>query len=359
MADIRGLIIPRSYNEYINKTDPKDIHEAVRYGTDSELSTASEQPVQNKVIAALIPAGTTSDNKLINESGIMPLIPPQATESNQLADKDYVNSTVGTNTAKYIYKTEVGGEKIPFSSIAELESYTGTVTQNDYAFVTGIDENGNIFYDRYKADETENGIVWAKEYRLNNSSFTSNQWAAINSGITASLIAELQRLTIQGIFDVLLPVNKATKVQFPVAYDMETHTVMYDTEDPNVTYNGNGITSTWVELDYDGAFFRSNGGLAQNFDGQTTPQAEGLPNISGGFFTGTPAEQLASFLTNGATGCFTTSDHSNYVLSYKSSSYGGGPARVNFSAKNSNAIYGASSHVTPTNYTIKVWLRTA
>lgn len=169
----------------------------------------------------------------------------------------------------------------------------------------------------------------------------------------------------QKAFDIAHPVyDPATGhgdiyLQFPSAYDMDTHTIQYNTATPMELYNHNGITSTWVELDFDGAFFRANGGLAQNFDGQTTPQAEGLPNISGGFFTGTPAEQLASFLTNGATGCFTTSDHSNYVLSYKSSSYGGGPAKVNFSAKNSNAIYGASSHVTPTNFTFKVWLRTA
>lgn len=356
MADIRGLIIPRSYNEYVNKSVPADIREAVRRGTDSELNTESEQPVQNKVIAEVIPAGTNTDNKLINENGIMPLIPPQATEENQLADKNFVNSTVGTNTANYIYKTEVGGEKVPFSSIAELESYSGVVTQNDYAFVTVIDENGNIFYDRYKADETENGIVWAKEYRLNNSSFTSNQWAAINSGVTASLIEELQRLTIQGTFDRFFPVNKATKVQFPVAYDMETHTVMYDTEDPNVTYNGNGLTSTWVELDFDGGFFRANGGLAENFG--AGKQAEELPNIVGHTLQRMIGWHNSTVATVGAT------TYTNVIENTcPATSAGGNAGYIGIDASRTtgtgNGVYKNNGHVTPTNYTIKVWLRVA
>ena len=69
----------------------------------------------------------------------------------------------------------------------------GTVTNNDYAFVTGIDENGNAYYDRYKADVNDGVVTWAKEYRLNNSSFTAEQWAAIQSGITAEKVAQFER----------------------------------------------------------------------------------------------------------------------------------------------------------------------
>lgn len=129
--------------------------------------------------------------------GITALIPSQASEDNKLADKEFVNSTVGTNTANYIYKTDSEGEHVPFGSVDELEAYTGTVTQNDYAFVTGIDENGNVYFDRYKAVVNDGVVSWAKEYRLNNSSFTAEQWSAINSGITEGKIAEIDEAISQ------------------------------------------------------------------------------------------------------------------------------------------------------------------
>lgn len=123
------------------------------------------------------------------------LIPNQATSENQLADKNFVNSSIGTNTAHYIYKTNEQQEKLPFTSVAELEAYSGTVTPNDYAFVTGTDSEGNVYFDRYKATVDGSTVTWAKEYRLNNSSFTTVQWAAINSGITAGIVNALTHET--------------------------------------------------------------------------------------------------------------------------------------------------------------------
>lgn len=172
MARYNGLIIPRSYNDYYSRSDPQAIRDIVALAADGELNAESKNPLQNQAIAKIVPN--------------------TASETNKLADKNFVNSTVGTNTANYIYKTESGGEKVPFSSVAELEAYTGTVTNNDYAFVTGIDENGNTYYDRYKADVNDGVVTWAKEYRLNNSSFTAEQWAAIQSGITAEKVAQFE-----------------------------------------------------------------------------------------------------------------------------------------------------------------------
>ena len=172
MARYNGLIIPRSYNDYYSRSDPQAIRDIVALAADGELNAESKNPLQNQAIAKIVPA--------------------TASETNKLADKNFVNSTVGTNTANYIYKTESGGEKVPFSSVAELEAYSGTVTNNDYAFVTGIDENGNAYYDRYKADVNDGVVTWAKEYRLNNSSFTAEQWAAIQSGITAEKVAQFE-----------------------------------------------------------------------------------------------------------------------------------------------------------------------
>lgn len=107
------------------------------------------------------------------------LIPEQATAENELADKEFVNSSVSSNTAYYISKD---GE--PFESLEELEAYTGTLTNNDYAFVVSTDASGNVVYTRYKW----NTQSWAEEFKLNNSSFTAAQWAAISSGITSLLV---------------------------------------------------------------------------------------------------------------------------------------------------------------------------
>ena len=202
MARYNGLIIPRSYNDYYSRSDPQAIRDIVALAADGELNAESKNPLQNQAIAKIVPVTASPENKLIVQSQISGLtadvetikniIPNTASETNELADKNFVNSTVGTNTANYIYKTESGGEKVPFSSVAELEAYAGIVTNNDYAFVTGIDENGNAYYDRYKADVNDGVVTWAKEYRLNNSSFTAEQWAAIQSGITADKVAQFE-----------------------------------------------------------------------------------------------------------------------------------------------------------------------
>ena len=125
-----------------------------------------------------------------NTSGITSIedkIPSQASSSNQLADKNFVNSSIATNTAYYI-----SDNGAPFASLADLEAYTGTVSNNDYAFVVGTDASGNTTYTRYKynADSSE----WAEEYVLNNSSFTAEQWATINSGITSGDVSKLTGL---------------------------------------------------------------------------------------------------------------------------------------------------------------------
>ena len=113
-----------------------------------------------------------------NISVINGKIPSQASTTNQLADKDFVNSSIATNTANFIGT---------FNSVEELEAYSGTLTKNDYAFVVTTDSAGNTLYDRYKY----NGTEWLFEYELNNSSFTANQWAAINSGITDTGVGQI------------------------------------------------------------------------------------------------------------------------------------------------------------------------
>ncbi len=111
-------------------------------------------------------------------------IPEQAAPTNKLADKDYVNSSLSTATATF---------RGTVSAASELKGLEGDL--NDYAYVEVKDETTGqvVRYDRYKysdaySEETGN---WSFEYTLNNSSFTSDQWKAITSGITEGLVKQI------------------------------------------------------------------------------------------------------------------------------------------------------------------------
>lgn len=109
-------------------------------------------------------------------TGISALIPQAATADNQLADKEFVNSSIATATATF---------KGTFESLEALKA--AEADKNDYAFWAHKDEAGNTCYDKYTYD----GSAWKFGYRLNNSSFTAAQWGAINSGITGALVTKL------------------------------------------------------------------------------------------------------------------------------------------------------------------------
>ena len=204
---------------------------------DSSVSQGSSNPVSGGAVHTAISTVQTS------VQNIEDLIPNQASDQNQLADKNFVNSSIATNTANFIGT---------FESVTDLEDYSGTVTNNDYAFVrnTIVQYNGgdfpnvtalnnydkttltngdyawvvnsedntkydlyrfdiveqswvlrntkidksqdvlNSFFNRYKATVSGSTVTWLYEYTLNNSSFTASQWATINSGLTSTSISD-------------------------------------------------------------------------------------------------------------------------------------------------------------------------
>lgn len=143
--------------------------------TETTARTTADTAIRND-LTALAGRVTAAEGDIDTIEG---KIPAQATAQNQLADKNFVNSSVATNTANFVGT---------FSSLAELEAVPNP-SNNDYGFVITTDAQGNTVYNRYKyvADDSE----WLFEYTLNNSSFTSNQWAAINSGITSGDVTKL------------------------------------------------------------------------------------------------------------------------------------------------------------------------
>ena len=144
---------------------------------------------------------------------------------------EFVNSSIATNTANYISNN---GE--PFTSVEQLEAYSGHVTNNDYAFVTGTDSDGNTYYDRYKATVSGETVTWALEYRLNNSSFTAAQWSAINSGITSVLVAKIHTHSNKDVLDVITSSDVAN-------WNSKQNSL---TAGDNITIDGSTISSDQV-----------------------------------------------------------------------------------------------------------------
>ena len=225
-------------------------------------------------------------------TGIKSLIPAQATDQNQLADKEFVNSSIATNTANFIGT---------FESVSDLEAYSGTVTNNDYAFVINgvVTDNGsdwstfnslnaydkslltnfdyawvingssfdlyrfdivnqvwelraenitkdsvslNTAYNRYKATVSGSIITWEYEYTLNNSSFTAAQWEAINSGATATNIGQIT--TNQNAIGNLSTLTTTAKNNLVEAVNEVKSTA--DSKVSDVTVNGTSVVSGGV-----------------------------------------------------------------------------------------------------------------
>ena len=163
--------------ENVDTALQSDIDDEVtaRENADSTLQSDIEAEATARENAdTAINSSITNINSSI--STINAKIPNQASAQNQLADKNFVNSSIATNTANFLGT---------YTSMADIEAIQNP-TNNDYVFLATTDSAGNTKYDRYKysADQDE----WLFEYELNNSSFTAEQWATINSGLTQSSV---------------------------------------------------------------------------------------------------------------------------------------------------------------------------
>lgn len=176
---------------FATKTELRGYHDASK----QDNLTAGENITidSNNVISA---AGNIDDVKVdgisvvnnrvanIPLQPIKDVIPAQASSSNQLADKDFVNSSISTNTAAF---------KGTFDNLETLKSTSAD--NNDYAFYSHTDSLGNTVFDRYKySEESEEEDNWEYEYSLNNSSFTAEQWSTINSGLTSQVSTDVSSI---------------------------------------------------------------------------------------------------------------------------------------------------------------------
>ena len=164
VSDLKTLTTAIS-NEITNRTtgDTNTLASAKSY-TDTKIQT-----VQDEVDA-------------INEK-----IPSEASSTNKLADKDFVNSSIATATATF---------RGTVDSLEKLKALTGDL--NDYAFLKVVDSTTGLVkqYDRYKYSASSSTASttgnWEYEYTLNNSSFTDAQWKAITSGVTSNTVTQVE-----------------------------------------------------------------------------------------------------------------------------------------------------------------------
>ena len=213
--DIGDIDITNNIEELLNnKADKNHDHNDLYYTKDVIDIT------DNLLKEELINKIPTKTSQLVNDSNyttatqlnkVTELIPNTATVDNQLADKNFVNSSISTATAEFRGTVE---------NLEELNSISANI--NDYAFYKHIDKNGNTLFDRYKFTDK-----WEYEYTLNNSSFTAEQWATINSGLTENSIPTNyvttdteQRVTGRKIFAVrpMCEVEKTTGHYLPDEY---------------------------------------------------------------------------------------------------------------------------------------------
>lgn len=143
--------------------------------TDSDVATV--QSNLDAEITARGNADTTLQNGINTING---KIPSAASTTNQLADKDFVNSSINAFAAYYITKNAAGD---PFATKAELNAattfYSGgavrTPTTNDYCIVladetkqseTGVDPTTRYSYQ---------GSQWEYQYTVNDTPLTAAQ----------------------------------------------------------------------------------------------------------------------------------------------------------------------------------------
>lgn len=174
-------------------------------------------------------------------------IPSQASSSNQLADKNFVNSSISTNTAYFdgtwdthaLIPTTVAG----FTSLGLPEP-----TNNNYLVVKEDEtQDGGTWRYKYVDDGTAyNKNKWHVEYEVNETPLTAAQLAALNSGITANTkVTHTDSTQVgSGIKGVYVASNgSVTEMTYSVSKDVPSNAVFTDTTYTFGTGSTNGSIS--------------------------------------------------------------------------------------------------------------------
>lgn len=160
-----------------------------------KLSQAQLTAVNSGIDSAKVTQIATNQGDISTING---KIPNQASTTNQLADKAFVNSSVQTATANY-RGSWADWATVPTQASAYPADYAGstTPTVNDYLVVQDASDyteetlEGTWRFKYTGSWESEGKNGWIPEYQVNETPMTAAQIAAINSGITDTLVAQI------------------------------------------------------------------------------------------------------------------------------------------------------------------------
>lgn len=159
------------------------------------LTTTQLNAVNSGIDSTKVAQIATNEGDIATING---KIPTQASTSNQLADKNFVNSSVQTATANYRGSWD-DWASVPTQASDYPEDYAGshTPTVNDYMVVQDASDYTEETLEgtwrfKYTGEWDTNGKSgWLPEYQVNETPLTAAQIAAINSGITDTLVAQI------------------------------------------------------------------------------------------------------------------------------------------------------------------------
>ena len=173
---LAAVAISGSYTDLLNKPTIEDL-----------TTTAQQNALNSGATSTLIGKISTNESAITTING---KIPSAASSSNQLADKDFVNSTVTTLLARYITSSASGDSFTTHAALLAGPYYldgtavaTSDLHNNDYAMIME-DET----HDNKPARYIWSGTQWSFQYVLNNTTFTQAQVDAMNSTITQNLV---------------------------------------------------------------------------------------------------------------------------------------------------------------------------
>ena len=187
-----GIVTQGLGNKQNTISDLEDIRSGAALGaTALQSADLSDYATKEQARGYANTIASTLGNRI---DGVVRILRTEASEDNKLADKDYVDTAITTASATFrgtknvISDLSLSVTATHAQIAAKLPTVITTADQNDYCFVQIPESSSSsniVRVERYKYAND----AWSYEYDLNNSGFTSAQWAAINSGVTSTILA--------------------------------------------------------------------------------------------------------------------------------------------------------------------------
>lgn len=263
---------------------------------------------------------------------ILDLIPSTASPTNQLADKNWVNSSIETSTATF---------RGTFDSTSQISSVAGD--KNDYLFVKALNPSTGLYtYTKYTWVEDGGDFGhWKYAYDLNTSGFTSDQLAALNSGITCTIV--------QNLLDGCYTGKTAHTLNNAVAWK----SLLATKNDASATYcDSSDYFNTNVLADFSHGYIKANRYQFNDREGYTNRSISGVYSAANLGVGTTCGMSICEFFCRVAT-CNKLRGGEKLTVNYGWSN--SCSMRLNYPDGTSNCVSGWVVQFWPDTYTTDLW----